>query len=150
DAHGFDLGAHIKDCDLVYYDPADLSYEAEDVHVRRGRALFADLPVPVEIMNEARVHLWYEDHFGYRIEPYRSVEHAVNSWPTTATSVGVRREPGGDLVVYAPYGLNDLFGLVVRPNKAQITEAIYLEKVERWQRNWPRLRMLPWREPADR
>ena len=42
-------------------------------------------------MNETRVHLWYEAHFGYRIDPYASVEDAINTWPTTATSIGVRR-----------------------------------------------------------
>jgi hypothetical protein len=106
--------------------------------------MFATLPVPVEVRNQARVHLWYERRFGYPIHPYKSLERAIDSWPTTATSVGIRREAGGRFVVYAPFGLGDLFGLVVRPNKTQITQEIYAAKVKRWSACWPKLQILPW------
>ena len=46
--------------------------------------------------------------------------------------------------VYAPFGLNDLFAMIVRPNKVQITEAIYQAKVARWTACWPRLEVIPW------
>jgi hypothetical protein len=46
----------------------------------------------------------------------------------------------------APFGLDDLFGLVVRPNKRQITRAIYKAKVDRWRSIWPWLTFLPWEE----
>jgi hypothetical protein len=46
----------------------------------------------------------------------------------------------------APFGLDDLFGLLVRPNKRQITRAIYEAKVDRWRPIWPRLTYLPWEE----
>ena len=45
----------IRDADLFYVDP-DTSWAAEDAVIGRGAELFADLPVPVEIRNEARVH----------------------------------------------------------------------------------------------
>lgn len=61
--HGFESDANIKDIDLVYFDP-DTSYEAEDKYIQRGKDLFGDLQVDVEIRNQARVYLWYEDHFG--------------------------------------------------------------------------------------
>lgn len=142
--HGFDVTSNIKDCDLVYYDCSATSYEAEDVYVQKGKELFHDIPLPVEIVNEARVHLWYEKRFGYKIDPYQSVEAAINTWPTTATSVGVRWDETGQLCVYAPYGLHDLFGMIVRANKIQITEKIYLAKVERWTKIWPKLSVIPW------
>lgn len=142
--HGFDLASNIKDFDLVYFDPTATSYEDEDVYVQQGRELFRDIPAKVEIMNQARVHLWYEKHFGYKIEPYQSVEHAINSWPTTATGVGVRYDEAGRFCVYAPYGLDDLFGMIVRANKVQITEEIYQRKVERWTRIWHKLKVVPW------
>ena len=142
--HGFDVASNIKDCDLVYYDSSATSYEAEDVRVQKGKELFKDIPLRVEIMNEARVHLWYEKHFGYKIRPYPSVEAAINTWPTTATSVGVRWDEAGQLRVYAPFGLYDLFGMIVRANRAQITEEIYLAKVERWTKVWRKLTVIPW------
>jgi len=142
--HGFDLIHGIEDYDLVYQDPSDTSYEGEDYYVRRGRELFKDIPGQVEIKNEARVHLWYERHFGYKIKPYESVEDAINTWPTTATCVAVKYDDKDRFVVYAPYGLNDLFGMIVRPNKFQIKKEIYEKKVERWVKIWHRLKIIPW------
>jgi hypothetical protein len=48
------------------------------------------------------------------------------------------------LRVYAPFGLTDLFSMIVRPNKMQITEELYEAKTERWIRLWPKLQRLPW------
>ncbi len=98
----------------------------------------------MEVRNQARAHLWYEERFGYEITPYESVENAINTWPTTATSIGIRPEPGAGFAIYAPCGLNDLLGMIVRPNKTQITKEIYYSKVERWVRVWPRLTVMSW------
>lgn len=133
----------ISDMDFVYYDNSDLSFEAEGAMIARITDALAPCPLPLDIKNQARVHLWYPQHFGCGIAPYPSLESAVNTWPTTATAVGVRLE-NNQLKVYAPFGLNDLFGMVVRANKAQITEAIYLQKVQKWRAKWPMLSVVPW------
>jgi hypothetical protein len=52
---GRPVGTGIRDADLFYFDQ-DTSWDAEDAVIRAGAELFADLPVPVEIRNEARVH----------------------------------------------------------------------------------------------
>ena len=139
-----DLQDSISDLDLVYFDDSDLSFKAEDQIIRLIRDLFSDLEIHVDVKNQARVHLWYEKHFGYPIKPYQSVEDAINTWPTTATSTGVKMNGNGQFMVYAPFGLDDLLNMVVRANKAQITEAIYLKKVERWKACWPDLEIVPW------
>ena len=141
--HGFEPGAHIKDYDLVYFDASDLSFEAEDRVIQAARILLAHIPVAVEVRNQARVHLWYERRFGYPIPPYRSVHDAIDSWPTTATAIGVRQTPI-EFAIYAPFGLEDLFAMIARPNKRQVTEEVYVRKVERWRTHWPRLRILSW------
>ncbi len=51
----------IKDYDIMYFDP-DPSWEAEDAVIRRGNALFADLGVAIEVRNQGRVHIWYEEN----------------------------------------------------------------------------------------
>ena len=84
---------------------------------------------------------WYDQHFGYRIEPHGSVEDAIKSWSATAPCVGVRYGHG-KVTVYAPYGLADLLGMVVRPNKVQVTKKVYLEKAKRWTRGWPDLQIV--------
>ena len=141
--HNFALANGIKDCDLIYYS-SDISIEAQNTYIQKGKEIFKDMPIPVEIVNEGRVHLWYEKEFGRKIKPYQSAEEAINEWPTTATGVGVRYDENGNFVVYAPYGLNDLFGLILRPNKLKITEDIYLAKVERWAKIWHKLKVIPW------
>lgn len=133
----------LRDVDLIYFDEEDLSSEAEIGHERRLRDLFRDLPIKLDVKNEARVHLWYKERFGYAIKRYSSIADAIATFPTTATSVGIRRVVG-KFECCAPFGLDDLFGLVVRPNKRQITRAIYEAKVERWRAIWPRLTILPW------
>jgi uncharacterized protein len=135
----------LKDVDLIYFDEQDLSFEAEAGHERRLRDLFEHPPVKLDVKNEARVHLWYEDRFGYAIQPYSSSADAIATFPTIATAVGVR-QIRSKLECCAPFGLDDLFGLVVRPNERQITRAIYEAKVDRWRSLWPWLTYLPWEE----
>lgn len=138
-----DLMEGINDLDLVYFDATDLSEETENAYLERVRKQVGAVSIHIDVKNEARVHLWYEKHFGYPIKPYSSLEDAINSWPTTATSIGIRRSRE-ESVVYAPYGLNDLFAMVVRPNKKQITRERYEAKVRRWRESWPNLQIIPW------
>ena len=56
--------AGILDYDLAYFDASDLSWQAEDAVIQAGQKVFGDLPAPVQIRNQARVHLWYEEKFG--------------------------------------------------------------------------------------
>jgi len=135
----------LKDVDLIYFDEQDLSFEAEASHERRLRDLFQHLPIKLDVKNEARVHLWYQDRFGDAIKPYSSSADAIATFPTTATAVGVC-QIRSKLECCAPFGLDDLFGLLVKPNKRQITRAIYEAKVDRWRPIWPRLTYLPWEE----
>ena len=124
---GRELTSCIGDLDLVYFDPNDVTYAAENLRIAKAQALFNDGPTRVDVKNQARVNLWCDQRFGYRIEPYGSVEDAIKSWPATAPCVGVRYGHG-KVTVYAPYGLADLLGMVVRPNKVQVTKKVYLEK----------------------
>lgn len=143
---GLPIGNGIKDVDLVYYDAGDLTEQGEAVIAERLNALLPNFPLSIDVNNQARVHLWYEKYFGYAIEPYKSSEHAIDTWPTTATATAVWKS-GVERKIYAPFGLNDLFAMTARPNKRQVTKKIYQEKVDRWSRNWPRLTVVPWIRP---
>jgi hypothetical protein len=143
DAFGLPATHGISDIDLVYFDGEDLSADTEAGHAARLRTLFADLGLWIDVKNEARVHLWYAEKFGNVLAPYVSTEDAITTFPTTATAVGVQPRVGG-LHVFAPYGLSDLLGLIVRPNKKQITQAIYDAKVKKWRARWPDLRIVAW------
>lgn len=133
----------VADVDIVYFDGDDLSAESEAAHSARVRELFAGLPVWIDVKNEACVHLWYESKFGEPLAPYVSTADAISTFPTTATAVGVRPRTNGFELV-APFGLADLLGLIVRPNKKQISRQVYEAKVARWLMLWPRLCIVPW------
>jgi hypothetical protein len=142
-AHGFSPWQGISDIDLIYFDPDDLSDEAENENSIRINSQFQCLNVRFDVKNEARVHLWYEDRFGFPINAYTSAESAMETFPTTAGSIGVR-VAGQDLEAFAPFRFDDLLDLVIRPNKRQVTRPIYEEKVARWDPIWPRVRFIDW------
>jgi len=140
--------AGILDYDLAYFDPSDLSWEAEDAVIRAGAKAFGRLPAPVQIRNQARVHLWYERKFGVPCPPYESTEAAIDTFEATAACLGVRLEPAGTWRIYAPYGFADVFNLVVRPNPVLATRSVYEAKTRRWRQQWPGLTVLPWPAPG--
>jgi hypothetical protein len=132
----------IKDYDLFYFDDSDLGWDAENAVIEAGAATFGDLPV--EIRNEARVHLWYEDHFGVPCPPHTSTEAAIDSFAATTCCLGVRLEDDDHWRVYAPHGLADVFNLLVRPNPVLAPREVYEAKTRRWLEHWPELTVLPW------
>lgn len=145
DLTGRPAGTGIRDADLFYFDE-DTSWEAEDTVIRAGAELFADLAVPVEIRNEARVHLWYAEHFGVPAPPFRDCADAIDSFAAVCCAYGVTVDGDGRPRVYAPFGYDDLFALVVRPNPRLAPRHVYEAKAERWLGEWPELTVLPWSE----
>lgn len=91
----------LKDVDLIYFDDHDLSVDAEIIisHERRLRDLFRCLPIKLDVKNEARAHLWYEERFGYAIRPYLSsgqnaTDGTLAGWPEPAeTQASSRYHP---------------------------------------------------------
>jgi hypothetical protein len=124
-----------QDVDVIWFDPAHPEPE-------RDRALEAALrdadgSVAWSVKNQARMHRRNGD------APYRSALDAMRCWPETATAVAVRLARPGVIDVAAPFGLDDLFGLIVRPTPRFVAEkyAVYLERIRAkgWQAAWPRL-----------
>lgn len=137
-------GHGIKDVDLFYFDDADLSWEAEDRVIRSAAPVFAHLPVPVEIRNQARVHLWYPEKFGRSCPRYESSAHAIGCFASKTHAVGVRLMPDGSLDLVAPFGLDDIFSFRVTPNHALDNRTTHEAKGARAASNWPEVTVLPW------
>ena len=113
---GRDPDYGLKDYDAVYFDP-DTSWEAEDVFIRRAAEAFPPpLDAMVEVRNQARVHLWFEAHFGEPYEPLSCTDEALSRFVSPAYAVGVRLEPDDSISLAAPFGLDDLFAMRLRPN----------------------------------
>ena len=140
--------AGILDYDLAYFDDTDLSWDAEDAVIQAGHEVFTGLPAPVQIRNQARVHLWYEPKFGIPCLPHDSSEAAIDTFEATTACLGVRQQPDGRWRIYAPHGLADVFNLVVRPNPVLAPREVYEAKTARWLQQWPGLTVQPWPGPA--
>jgi uncharacterized protein len=142
DRTGRDLDYGIKDYDLGYFDP-DISWEAEDAVIRRVAAAF-DPPLRemVEARNQARVHLWFEGKFGEAYTPLASTAEAIARFVSPLFAVGARLEPDGRMTILAPFGLDDLFALRLRPNPVRpIGE--FERKVSPLRARWPELTIEP-------
>ena len=136
---GRPLDYGIRDYDLAYFDPSDLSYEAEDRVIRRVRAAFDEpLRSMVEVRNEARVHLWFEAKFGEAYSPLSCTAEALERFTSATFAIGARLEPDDRLHIEAPFGLSDLFTLRVRPNPRRKT-AGFARACDNVLRRWPEL-----------
>lgn len=99
----------VKDIDIAYFDASDLSWEAEDRVIRDFESLVAAPPAPIEVRNQARVHLWYAQKFGFEIAPLPSSRAALKRYAALVHAVAVRLEPDDSLHVEAPFGASKIF-----------------------------------------
>jgi len=120
----------LKDYDLAYFDAADLSWEAEDQVIRRAAA---ELPPPLD-------RLWFEGRFGEPYSPLSCSTEALERFVSTTNAVGVRLEADDRLTLSAPFGLEDLFSLRLRPNPNRPAEG-FRRKVSGVLGRWPELRV---------
>jgi len=133
--------ANIKDYDLVYFDPLDLSEEAEARVNARVQSAFASLQITVEAKNQARVHTWYEDYFGFPYPALRSSRDGIDRFLVTSTCVGLRAGSSG-LELYAPNGLGDLYQGRLSPNPLCHHLPLFEQKARAYQERWPWLQIL--------
>jgi len=139
---GRDPDYGLNDYDLAYFDAADLSYEAEDAVIRRAANAFAPpLDELVEVRNQARVHLWFEAKFGEPYAPLSGSAEALSRFTATMFAVGARLEPNGEIAIFAPFGLEDLFALRLRPNPTRRTTG-FRRTAESAKARWPELVIL--------
>lgn len=133
----------VKDYDVFYWDE-DTSYEAEDRVIQRLTPLFPANP-PVEIRNQARVPLWYREKFGREYPPLADCKAAIDRFACTTHAVGARLVDG-DLDIYAPFGLNEIFSFRLTPNLTLKNRETHEAKAERQSTLWPELTVTPWPE----
>ena len=134
--HGRPATEGIRDYDIFYFDE-DLSFEAEDRQIGRVGEILRDMPVRVDLKNQARVHLWYGERFGPGYPQLRSSRDGVDHFLIECTRVAVRKDATGALELYAPGALDDLFGGILRPNPLNLRPALFAAKAESLRARWP-------------
>ena len=135
--HGRAASLPAGDIDVIWFDPAacNAAHDAGLEAALRDR----DATLDWSVKNQARMHARNGD------TPYESATDAMRYWPETATAVGVRLGARDGIEVAAPFGLDDLFALVVRPTSRFAAEKhpVYLERLlaKQWKQAWPRLQI---------
>jgi len=129
-ASGYDA-----DIDVVYFDRAapeksrDTSFE---------QALEHHMPTGIwQVRNQARMHT-----FGNH-PPFTGLSDALCHWAETATAVGLRLRGPGDFRVVGPFGLDDLYGHILRitPSMKQHAPGGFDRRLaaKKWRERWPSL-----------
>ena len=144
---GRSAGYGIRDYDLGYFDP-DTSWDAEDAVIKCVAAAF-DPPFRdmVEVRNQARVHLWFAGTFGEPYEALTGTDEALARFVAPAFAVGVRLEDDDTVSVAAPFGLEDVFSLTIRPNPRRPLAKGWDKAVANARARWPELTIIE-PEPA--
>jgi hypothetical protein len=135
--HGRSPKSPSGDVDVLWFDPGRADASGD----RRWEATLRSLEPGLDwsVKNQARMHARNGD------APYASAVDAMRYWPETATAVAVRLTGPSRCEIAAPFGLDDLFALVLRPTPrfSHARHADYLERVHAkgWLAAWPGLRM---------
>ena len=127
----------IKDYDLFYFDAGDLGEASERTMQARADAVLADLGITIEVVNQARVHLWYEADFGRPYAQLHSSRDGIERFLVPSTCVGVR--PGE---IYAPYGLDALYRGELAMNPLVPHRELFERKAASYLERWPALRIV--------
>lgn len=125
----------IKDYDIFYFDAADRSAQAEARVQQRVDGVLGGLGVAIEVKNQARVHLWYREHFGHPYPPLANAREGIDRFLVPATCVGVQ-PAGSGYALYAPNGLAILYGGVLAPNPLTPHLPLFRDKAASYKSRW--------------
>ncbi len=120
---------HLYDIDVIHFDTSDTTLEMEKQLENELRFLLPNQPWSVK--NQARMHMKSD------FNPFSSSLDGVAHFPEIPTAIAVRLYHK-ELEVMAPYGLQDLFEMKVRPTPFyQMNSRYYPIYIERMmKKNW--------------
>ena len=138
--HRYNHPTPVKDIDVIFYDLEDLSFKREEVIKNDLNKLMPNMKWDVK--NQAAVHLWFKDVFGYSVSPLESSEDAIKTW--NSTSIGIRLLSDEELYIASPYGLTDLFDMKFRRNTKHIPKDIFMKKLKERgiKEKWPKVQII--------
>ena len=141
-----DLNTGIKDIDVVYYNDKNLSVDVDLMYYRKIQNYVDNLGInyDIDVSNEARMHIWKEANCNTKVKPYKSTEDAISRWLATVSAVGLTKK-NGELFIYAPYGVEDIFTKTIRPIKiVDNNKELYKKKVISWSERFNNLNIIDW------
>jgi hypothetical protein len=140
---GRELTAGIKDYDLFYFDGSDLTEQGEAAVGTQVDACFRDLGVTIEAKNQARVHTWYPQWFGMPYAALHSSRDGIERFLVPCTCVGLQASADATSPhLYAPYGLDELYRGILRPNPLMDHRALFRQKALSYRARWAWLQIV--------
>jgi uncharacterized protein len=137
--HGFTERSKLADVDVVYFDPTNTD---EQVEKELEEILKSEQPdIPWSVKNQARMHVINN------IPPYTSSVDAISKFPETVTALGIRLDENGQLILTAPYGIEDVIHLEVKPTpyfkETEELRQIYKHRVrtKKWESRWTKVKI---------
>jgi uncharacterized protein len=137
--HGFLESTELPDVDVIYFDNKNMD---ENLEKELENKLVSMMPsIPWSVKNQARMHIMND------LPSYTSSEDAISRFPETATALGVKLDKENNLVLTAPWGLDDVFNLEVKPTpfftETKELAAIYEERIKRknWKSIWHKIKV---------
>ncbi|MGJ9382150.1 nucleotidyltransferase family protein [Salipaludibacillus sp. CF4.18] len=135
--HEFQESTPLSDIDVIYFDGMQTDEHLEKELEQELRRISPTYPWSVK--NQARMHVIND------LPPYKSAEDGIAKFPETATSLGVRLDTQGNVVLTAPHGIQDVINFIVRPTplfkSTKHLAAVYNQRVKskNWQSRWQRI-----------
>lgn len=135
--HGYQKTTPLNDIDLIYFDPVNCTREHDIVYENELKKL---MDASWEVRNQARMHRVDND------QPRTSAADGLSRWVETPTCVAVRLNQDDTLELIAPWGIDDLVNLVVRPTpvtaEKRMDQYRARQAKKNWKTTWPKLKIL--------
>ena len=96
--------------------------------------------MPIEVKNQARVHHWYEEFFGFPYPRLSNSRDGIDRFLIAATCVAVR-PMGSGYELYAPNGLGALYSGLLGPNELTPHLELYRNKAASYKLRWSWLKV---------
>jgi hypothetical protein len=124
----------VNDIDVVFFDETNISEKLEKKIEQQLTEI--DPKIKWSVKNQARMH-FRNNHL-----KYINTENAISYWPETATAIAVRLNLNDKIEILAPYGLNDLFNLIVKPTP-NFDLIVFQKRVneKEWKKQWKNLKL---------
>lgn len=124
----------MPDVDVIFYNPDCVDEE----HEKKLNLILGSLDpnIPWSVKNQARMHK--VNH----VPPYTSSVDGMSKFPETATAIGVTLDRKGELRLCAPYGVEDLISMTIRPTPYFKESQIFLDRLfqKKWSTKWPKVK----------
>lgn len=131
--HGFAERTKLPDVDVIYFDPNQPDEKIEKMYEKELTRM--DATIPWSVKNQARMHMVNQ------LPPYHSSTDGISKFPETATSIGVKLDKIRDLQIIAPYGVEDLIDMNIRPTPYYKDSQIFQDRLakKKWSTIWPKV-----------